>query len=56
MNTLDGNLLENQLIYHQNFKKNEKIKKYSICLLICGIVFLAIEVITHSIVFFAFVI
>ena len=51
MNTLDGNLLENQLIYHQNLKKNEKVKKYSICLLICGIVFLTIDVLTHSFVF-----
>ena len=34
MNTLDGNLLENQLIYHQNinekFLKNEK-KKNILC-------------------------
>ena len=51
MNTLDGNLQENQLIYNENLKKNflknENIKKFSLCFLICGIVFLTIEVITH---------
>ena len=50
MNTLDYNLQENQLIdenFKKNFLKNEKIKKFSICLIICGIVFLTIEVIIH---------
>ena len=51
MNTLDGNLQENQLIYQQNFNenflKNEKKKKYSMCLLVCGIVFSSIEAIIH---------
>ncbi len=56
MNTLDGNLQENQLIYQQkfneNFLKNEKIKKFSICIIICGIVFLIIEVIIHFLIIF----
>ena len=51
MYTLDGNLQENQLIYQQkfneNFLKNEKKKKYSMCLLVCGIVFSSIEAIIH---------